>query len=103
MMDLLRKKYTPENLPYHIIAPSLPDYGLSGSLSQNLEMSLERAASIMNGLMIALGFEKGYVAQGGDLGSMIARLMAVNHKECKAFHGMYSDSAGPYRLRIFAN
>ncbi|GIJ86533.1 hypothetical protein Asppvi_005422 [Aspergillus pseudoviridinutans] len=86
MMDLLRNKYTPESLPYHIIAPSLPDYGLSGSLSQNLEMTLERAASIMNGLMIALGFEKGYVAQGGDLGSMIARLMSVNHKECKAFH-----------------
>ncbi|KAJ5882989.1 uncharacterized protein N7473_009875 [Penicillium subrubescens] len=86
MMDLLRNKYTPENLPYHIIAPSLPDYGLSGSLSQNMEMTLVRAASIMNGLMIALGFKKGYVAQGGDLGSMIARLMAVNHKECKAFH-----------------
>jgi pimeloyl-ACP methyl ester carboxylesterase len=98
MMDLLRNKYTPESLPYHIITPSLPDYGLSGSLSQNLEMTLERAASIMNGLMIALGFEKGYVAQGGDLGSMIARLMSVNHKECKAFHGIYSDSAGPCRL-----
>lgn len=95
MMDLLRNKYTPENLPYHIIVPSLPDYGLSGSLSQNLEMTLERAASIMNGLMIALGFENGYVAQGGDLGSMIARLMAMNYKECRAFHGMNSDSAGP--------
>lgn len=102
-MDLLRKKYTTENLPYHIIAPSLPNYGLSRSLGQNLEMTLERAASIMNGLMIALGFEKGYVAQGGDLGSMIERLMSVKHKECKAFHGTYSNCAGPCRLQIFAN
>jgi pimeloyl-ACP methyl ester carboxylesterase len=98
MMGLLRNKFTLEGLPYHFIAPSLPDYGLSGSLSQDLEMTLERAASIINGLIIALGFEKGYITQGGDLGSMIARLMSVNHKECKAFYGMYSDSAGPCRL-----
>ncbi|KAL5044739.1 hypothetical protein BDW71DRAFT_198847 [Aspergillus fruticulosus] len=71
MMDLLRDKYTPETLPYHAI---------------NVEMTLDRAARIMNQLMIDLGFENGYIAQGGDLGSMLARIMSVRYKECKALH-----------------
>ncbi len=87
MMQLLADKYTPETLPYHIIAPSLPDYGLSGGASQNVEMTVDQAARIMNQLMIDLGFGEGYVAQGGDLGSMLARVMSVQYKECKAFHG----------------
>lgn len=33
--------------------------------------------------MIGLGFGQGYVVQGGDLGSFIARAMAVKHDECK--------------------
>ncbi|KZL84312.1 epoxide hydrolase [Colletotrichum incanum] len=86
MMQLLADKYTPETLPYHIIAPSLPGYGLSGSSSQNVEMTFEQAARIMNQLMIDLGFDKGYVAQGGDLGSLLARIMSVRYDACKAFH-----------------
>ncbi|KAL9489604.1 hypothetical protein ACSS6W_001881 [Trichoderma asperelloides] len=86
MMELLSEKYTPETLPYHIIVPSLPDYGLSGSPSENVEMTLDRAARIMHQLMMDLGFSDGYVAQGGDLGSMLARIMSVKYDECKAFH-----------------
>ncbi|KZL64874.1 epoxide hydrolase [Colletotrichum tofieldiae] len=86
MMQLLADKYTPETLPYHIIAPSLPGYGLSGSPCQDVEMTLELAARIMNQLMIDLGFGKGYVAQGGDLGSLLARIMSVRYDACKAFH-----------------
>ncbi|KAJ5334926.1 epoxide hydrolase [Penicillium brevicompactum] len=86
MMQLLVKNYSPETLPYHIIVPSLPDYGLSGGSTRNTEMSVVAAARIMNQLMVDLGFGKGYIAQGGDLGSMIARIMSVNHAECKAFH-----------------
>ncbi|PTB43513.1 hypothetical protein M441DRAFT_189529 [Trichoderma asperellum CBS 433.97] len=86
MMELLSEKYTPETLPYHVIVPSLPDYGLSGSPSENVEMTLDRAAGIMHQLMMGLGFSDGYVAQGGDLGSMLARIMSVKYNECKAFH-----------------
>ncbi|GKT65323.1 epoxide hydrolase [Colletotrichum tofieldiae] len=89
MMQLLADKYTPETLPYHIIAPSLPGYGLSGSPCQDVEMTLELAARIMNQLMIDLGFGKGYVAQGGDLGSLLARIMSVRYDACKAFHRTY--------------
>lgn len=87
MMQLLVNNYSPETLPYHIIVPSLPDYGLSGGSTRNTEMSVVAAARIMNQLMVDLGFGKGYIAQGGDLGSMIARIMSENHAECKAFHG----------------
>ncbi|KAJ5673560.1 hypothetical protein N7507_002687 [Penicillium longicatenatum] len=86
MMELLMEKYTPETLPYHVIVPSLPDFGLSSRSSQDTEMTLDRAAFAMNQLMLDLGFGRGYIAQGGDLGSMLARIMSVQYNECKAFH-----------------
>ncbi|KAH8650678.1 Alpha/Beta hydrolase protein [Ilyonectria robusta] len=86
MMDLLVKRYTPATLPYHIIVPSLPDYGFSSGPSHDVELDLEQAARIMNQLMVDLGFSSGYVAQGGDVGSWLARLMALRFSECKAFH-----------------
>jgi len=86
MMQLLMEKYTPETLPYHVIIPSLPDYGLSGGASENVEMTLDRAARIMNQLMVDLGFGSGYIAQGGDLGSMLTRIISVQYDACKAFH-----------------
>lgn len=86
MMELLASKYTPKTLPYHVIVPSLPDYGLSGSTSEDIEMTIEQAARLMNQFMLDLGFGDGYITQGGDLGSMIGRAMAANHEECKALH-----------------
>lgn len=86
MMNLLVEKYTPETLPFHVIVPSLPDYGLSNDRSQDTEMTPDRAARLMNQLMVDLGFGEGYVAQGGDLGSMLARIMSARYDECKAFH-----------------
>ncbi|KAL4904250.1 hypothetical protein BDW74DRAFT_154514 [Aspergillus multicolor] len=86
MMQILVGKYTPEKLPYHIIVPSLPDYGLSGGVGNKLEMTVERAAMIMNQLMEELGFGDGYIVQGGDLGSMLARIMSVEYEGCKALH-----------------
>jgi hypothetical protein len=40
----------------------------------------------MDKLMIGLGFKEGYIAQGGDLGSYIARVVAVTSPSCKAAH-----------------
>ena len=86
MMDLLVEKYTPETLPYHVIVPSIPDYGLSSRTSHGTEVTPEHAARIMNQLMIDLGFERGYMAQGGDVGSMLSRFMSVHYEACKAIH-----------------
>ncbi|KAK1675868.1 epoxide hydrolase [Colletotrichum godetiae] len=85
LLDILKSKYTPETLPYHVIVPSLPNYGLSGG-PIDIELTLETAARLMNELMITLGFDSGYVAQGGDIGSFLARILSANHPQCKAFH-----------------
>lgn len=86
MLDRLVDKYTPDTLPYHVIVPSLPGYGLSGDMfHQDAETDLEDAAAILHQLMLDLGFGAGYVAQGGDVGSFLARYMS-RYKECKAIH-----------------
>jgi microsomal epoxide hydrolase len=33
--------------------------------------------------MANLGFESGYVAQGGDIGAKVARILAVDYDACK--------------------
>lgn len=40
-------------------------------------------ARVLDQLMKDLGFESGYVAQGGDIGSRVARGLAVDHESCK--------------------
>jgi microsomal epoxide hydrolase len=37
----------------------------------------------MNTLMLGLGYSSGYVVQGGDVGSKVARVIAAKHDECK--------------------
>ncbi|KAK2749484.1 epoxide hydrolase [Colletotrichum kahawae] len=85
VLDILTSKYTAETLPYHVIIPSLPHYGLSGGPS-DVELTLSDAARLMNELMRSLGFASGYVVQGGDIGSFIARILSATYPECKAFH-----------------
>ncbi|WYZ35760.1 hypothetical protein EsH8_X_000407 [Colletotrichum jinshuiense] len=87
ILDLLVGKYTPDTLPYHVIVPSLPGYGLSAdSIPLDKETRQESVAASLHQLMLDLGFGRGYAAQGGDVGSLMARLMS-GYKECKAFHG----------------
>ncbi|KAH6970284.1 epoxide hydrolase [Fusarium avenaceum] len=87
MLELLTKQYDPQSLPYHIIVPSLPGYTLSSGPPLNRDFSNADAARVMNQLMIDLGFGgNGYIAQGGDIGSDLARRMAKFHPECKAVH-----------------
>lgn len=89
MLDILRSRYTPETLPYHVIVPSIPDYGFSSRPNDSAlqELNMEFAAEAMNELMLSLGFgSTGYVAQGGDVGYALARAMANNHAACKTSH-----------------
>ncbi|KAK3305588.1 Alpha/Beta hydrolase protein [Chaetomium strumarium] len=86
ILELLTTKYTPETLPYHIIAPSIPDYGLSTrSNLTGTELDFHTAAEALNGLMKALGFDA-YVAQGGDVGSGLTATLGAVYDECKAVH-----------------
>lgn len=86
MLELFKRKYSPENLPYHIIIPSLPGFTLSSMPVLDRDLSQVDAARVLNGLMVNVGFGSGYIAQGGDIGSRVARVLGVNHAECKAVH-----------------
>lgn len=95
MLDILKKKYTPETLPYHVIVPSLPQYGLSGG-STSVEFTMEDAARLLDQLMLDLGFGSGYVVQGGDIGSFLTRILSTTSKSVKAFHGTYHIHKQPH-------
>jgi pimeloyl-ACP methyl ester carboxylesterase len=87
VLELLTSKYTPETLPYHIVAPSIPDFGLSTrSELTETELDFRKAGEALNELMKALGFNA-YVAQGGDVGSGLTATLAT-HDECRAVHCM---------------
>ena len=83
MLDLFRHKYTPETLPYHLVVPSLPGFTLSSTPPVNHDISQVDAARIMDSLMKQLSLGEAYVAQGGDVGSRVARILAVDHDACK--------------------
>ncbi|KAF2091834.1 alpha/beta-hydrolase [Saccharata proteae CBS 121410] len=83
MLSLIKKRFSPSELPYHLIVPSLPGYAFSSQPPLDKNFRGEDAARIMNKLMIQLGFESGYIAQGGDIGSFIARILAARYESCK--------------------
>ncbi|SPO06244.1 related to epoxide hydrolase [Cephalotrichum gorgonifer] len=95
VLDILRTKYTPEALPYHVIVPSWPGYAFSSAPPTDENFQCEDVARIFNELMIQLGFSSGYVAQGGDLGSRVARILAVKYPEAKAAHLNYCSMVDP--------
>lgn len=87
LLRLLTAKYTPDTLPYHVIVPSLPGYGLSGDARPlDAESDMTTATAILHQLMLDLGFGEGYAASGGDVGSGIATNLSY-YAECKAIHG----------------
>ncbi|RGP74481.1 microsomal epoxide hydrolase [Fusarium longipes] len=86
ILSLLKDRYTPETLPYHIVVPSLPGYAFSSKPPLDRDFRAEDVARVVNTLMIQLGFGNGYVTQGGDIGSRISRILASDHEECKAVH-----------------
>ncbi|KAF8207393.1 epoxide hydrolase-like protein [Mycena galopus ATCC 62051] len=92
VLGILSEKYTPETLPYHVVVPSFPGYGFSSG-PQWTEFIMVDVAKIVNDLMLGLEFDK-YVAQGGDVGSGIARILTMNHDNSKAIH-LNMFSTGP--------
>ncbi|KAM3498059.1 hypothetical protein MY10362_008605 [Beauveria mimosiformis] len=86
ILDFLKNKYSPKDLPYHVIVPSLPGYAYSSGPPLDKDYGLVKAASAMDNLMIGLGFKSGYLVQGGDLGSFISRILALTSDSCKGMH-----------------
>ncbi|KAJ6178267.1 epoxide hydrolase family protein [Penicillium mononematosum] len=73
MLEIISRKYTPDSLPYHVIVPSLPGYGLSAEIGHEKEFSLDGAAQVMNQLMIELGFDKGYECKAAHVNFLTLR------------------------------
>ena len=85
-LGVLMAKYTPETLPYHVIVPSLPGFAYSSGPPLDRNFDVEGIARVVDGLMIGLGFGKGYVTQGGDIGSFVSRVLAATKESCLAVH-----------------
>lgn len=83
MLELFKAKYPADKLPYHFIVPSLPGYTLSEMPLLTQDISQIDVARIMDVLMKKIGFGDAYVAQGGDVGSRVARALGVYHAGCK--------------------
>ncbi|KAL2061181.1 hypothetical protein VTL71DRAFT_7454 [Oculimacula yallundae] len=70
---------------FHVVAPSLPNYGFSGRVTKK-EFGLGQYAEAANKLMLALGYDQ-YVTQGGDWGGIISRVIGARFPQhCKASH-----------------
>lgn len=87
ILSLLISKYTPATLPYNVLIPSLPGYTFSSSPPLNRDFDLEDVAELIDKLAVGLGM-KGYVTQGGDIGSRVARILGMK-EECLGVHRMF--------------
>ncbi|KAG6361728.1 hypothetical protein INS49_009956 [Diaporthe citri] len=86
ILSKVQKQYAsdPASLPYHLIVPSVPGYGFT-KISTRKNMTMFDASRILNKLMVKLGFKQ-YIAQGGDIGSMITKTVVEEYDECIAGH-----------------
>lgn len=87
MLELLRSRYgTADDLPYHLIVPSLPGYTFSSAPPLNKNFTVDDAARIFDRLVSRELGLTAYIAQGGDVGARVARALAAQHTSCKAAH-----------------
>ncbi|KAJ5290641.1 uncharacterized protein N7443_010894 [Penicillium atrosanguineum] len=70
---------------FHIVAPSLPNFGFSSGVTRR-GFGLAQYAEVLHKLMVKLGYDK-YVTQGGDWGFWVTRSIGLLYPEhCKASH-----------------
>ncbi|KAK4050455.1 hypothetical protein OIV83_003525 [Microbotryomycetes sp. JL201] len=70
---------------FHVVVPSQPGFTFSDPPKSN-KHTMDDTARMFDKLMTGLGYAT-YAAQGGDWGSVTARLLGSTHKDhCKAVH-----------------
>ena len=70
---------------FHVVAPSIPGFAFSSNPTKK-GYNLGKIAETFNSLMASLGYEE-YVAQGGDWGSSISRMLGIKFpKNCRGVH-----------------
>ncbi|MCJ1327610.1 hypothetical protein MMC10_004281 [Thelotrema lepadinum] len=62
---------------FHVVAPSLINFGFSSANTQR-DFHIDQHAEVYHKLMLSLGYSE-YVVQGGDLGYIIARFIALSY------------------------
>jgi pimeloyl-ACP methyl ester carboxylesterase len=62
---------------FHVVAPSLPNFGFSEGVKKR-GFGLPQYAEVCHKVMLALGYEQ-YATQGGDWGSLITRQLSSLH------------------------
>ncbi|CAD6573514.1 MAG: hypothetical protein TREMPRED_000846 [Tremellales sp. Tagirdzhanova-0007] len=85
MLEMLKSRYKPDDLPYHLIVPSLPGFAYSSKPGTEDDFKASTIAYLFNQLMTGLGFES-YAAQGGDIGSTVSCDLALTYPSCKVAH-----------------
>ncbi|KAK2601880.1 hypothetical protein QQS21_004567 [Conoideocrella luteorostrata] len=86
MLEIVKRKYSAKEMPYHVVVPSLPGYAFSSGPPAEVDYGIDMAAGAINSLMVGLGFGNGYLTQGGDLGSFVSRMLAIQYDACKGMH-----------------
>ncbi|KPM40527.1 hypothetical protein AK830_g6052 [Neonectria ditissima] len=70
---------------FHVVAPSLPNFGFSDGVTKK-GFGIPQYAESLHKVMLNLGYDK-YVTQGGDWGFIITRLIGSQYPEsCLASH-----------------
>ncbi|KAK9315532.1 epoxide hydrolase [Lipomyces starkeyi] len=77
IIDVLTSPSGPDQQAHHVIAPSLPGFAFSSSPAKP-DFGPKQMAAVNNKVMLTLGYTK-YIAQGGDWGSLIVRLMGIDY------------------------
>ncbi|KAF2767946.1 alpha/beta-hydrolase [Teratosphaeria nubilosa] len=72
-------KQSHNGVSFHVVAPSLPNFGWSEGVKQK-GFGLQQYAEVNHRLMKSLGYDK-YVTQGGDWGFYITRAMGLLYPE----------------------
>jgi pimeloyl-ACP methyl ester carboxylesterase len=81
----LIKPLSPESPSFHIIAPSLPNFGFSQGISKR-GFALAQYAETCQKLMLQLGYPE-YATQAGDWGFWITRAIGrLYPQSCRASH-----------------
>ncbi|KAL8792635.1 MAG: hypothetical protein Q9195_004763 [Heterodermia aff. obscurata] len=85
LLPLLTKGSSSNEISFHVVAPSLPNYGFSSGVSQR-GFALAQYAETCHKLMLQLGYNK-YVTQAGDWGWWITRSIGRLYPDsCLASH-----------------
>ncbi|KIK69954.1 hypothetical protein GYMLUDRAFT_34358 [Collybiopsis luxurians FD-317 M1] len=90
---------SPKFPSFHVVTFSLPGFGFSEG-ARNTGFAADQYAEVGHKLMLALGYRE-YVAQGGDWGSLISRIIAQKYggEHAKAWH-INMPTGSPLRFRF---